>query len=84
MLLPGVDIHSTCNFDDNRSFYTQMSGTSVSTPMVAGVVSILYSINNNYTPDQIKYMLINSCIKITGDRNTEGYGYLDLRKLILL
>lgn len=84
MLLPGVDITSNNIFSSNKKFYTQMTGTSVSTPMVAGVVSLLYDINPDYTPDQIKYMLINSCIKLTGDRNSEGYGRLDLKNLILL
>lgn len=84
MLVPGVDIISTNVFSLNHKFYTTMTGTSVSTPMVAGIVSLLYSINPNFTPDQIKYMLINSCVKITGDRNSEGFGYLDLSKLILL
>ena len=83
-LVPGVDIISTNVFKKDHKFYTKMTGTSVSTPMVAGIVSLLYSINFNYTPDQIKYMLINSCVKISGDRNSEGFGYLDLEKLILL
>ncbi len=84
MLVPGVDIISTNIFSKNHKFYTKMSGTSVSTPMIAGVVSLLFDINPNYTPNQIKYMLIKSCIRITGDMNSEGYGYLDLSKLVLL
>lgn len=84
LLVPGVDIISTNVFSFNHKFYTKMTGTSVSTPMVAGVASLMYSINPNYTPDQIKYMLTRSCVKITGDRNSEGFGYLDLGKLILL
>ena len=81
MLLPGVDIISTNIYHKDRKFYTVMSGTSVSTPMVVGVASLLFSTNENYTPDQIKYMLITSCVRITGDRDIEGYGWLDLRKL---
>lgn len=84
LVVPGVDIISTNVFDKNKMFYTKMSGTSVSTPMVAGIASMLIHINPNYTPDQIKYMLIKSCTKITGDKNKEGYGYLDLNKLKLL
>ena len=61
-----------------------LSGTSVSTPMVAGVVSLLFRINENYTPNEIKYMIINSCIKLTGDRNSEGFGRLDLKNITLL
>jgi serine protease AprX len=84
IVVPGVDIISTNVFGKDKKFYTKMTGTSVSTPMVAGVVSLLLKINPNYTPDQIKYMLINSCVKMSGDRNAEGYGRLDLSKLKLL
>lgn len=83
-LVPGVNIVSTNVFSFNRKFYTKMTGTSVSTPMVAGVVSLLYNINPKYSPDQIKYMLVKSCNRITGDKNSEGFGYLDLNKLILI
>lgn len=84
LLVPGVNITSTNVFYLNKKFYTKMTGTSVSTPMVAGVVSLLYKINPNYSPDQIKYMLISACTKITGDKNSEGFGYLDLNNLRLL
>lgn len=83
-LVPGVNIVSTNVFSFNRKFYTKMTGTSVSTPMVAGVVSLLYNINPKYSPDQIKYMLVKSCNRITGNKNSEGFGYLDLNKLILI
>lgn len=84
LVVPGTDIVSTSIFDTKKSFYTRMSGTSVSTPMVAGVCSILKSINPEYTPDQIKYMLISACTPIEYDRNKEGFGYLDLKKLRLI
>lgn len=84
MLVPGVDIISTNVFDENRQLYTKMSGTSVSTPMVAGVCSLLFCINPSYTPDEIKYMLIKSCVPISFDRNAEGYGVLDLNRLRLI
>lgn len=84
MIVPGVDIISTNLFNNDKNFYTKMTGTSVSTPIVAGVVSLLLKINPNYTPNQIKYMLVKSCIKINGDRNSEGFGRLDLSMLTLL
>lgn len=84
MLTPGVDIISTDVFERSGNFYTTMTGTSVSTPMVAGVCSLLLNINPNYTPDQIKYMLIKSCKPITFDRNSEGFGVVDLRGIKLL
>lgn len=84
LVVPGVDIISTNVFNKKKSFYTSMSGTSVSTPMVAGVASLLLKINPNYTPDQIKYMLIRSCEEIDGNRNVEGFGVLNLEYLKLL
>jgi len=83
MVVPGVDIISTNIFTVEKKFYTKMSGTSVSTPMVAGIVSLFYNINSEYSPDQIKYMLIKSCVKISGDKNAEGFGYVNLRNILL-
>jgi serine protease AprX len=83
IVLPGVDIISTGIFK-SKEFYTTMSGTSVSTPMVAGVASLMFNYNINYTPDQIKYMIVNSTIKFMDDRNAEGFGRLDLSKLMLI
>ena len=83
LIVPGVDIMSTNNFQ-NKKFYTELSGTSVSTPMVAGIVSLLFRLNDKYTPNEIKYMLINACEPLKGDRNSEGYGVLDLRKLNII
>lgn len=83
IVVPGVDIISTKIFKEGK-YYSAMSGTSVSTPIVAGVASLLLNYNENYTPDQIKYMILNSGIRITGDRNSEGFGSLDLSKLKLI
>ena len=84
LVVPGVDIISTDIFGFSGKFYTKMSGTSVATPIVAGVASLLFKVNPNYTPDQIKYMLVKSCVPINGDRNVEGFGRLDLSRLKLL
>lgn len=83
ILAPGIDIVST-NVFDGVNFYTVMSGTSVSAPIVAGVVSLLLKINPKYTPNEIKYMLLNSCVRIGVDRNSEGYGRLELANLKLI
>ena len=81
MIASGVGINGLNN--GSNPFYTVMSGTSVSTPMVAGVVSIILQQHPTFTPDQVKRYLINSCTPITGDRNSEGFGWLDGRKLII-
>lgn len=80
MIASGVNINGLNNNIKN-GFYTIMSGTSVSTPMVAGVASIILKQHPNYTPDQVKKYLINSCTPINGDRNSEGFGWLNGNKL---
>ena len=78
ILASGVEINGLKN---NTAFYTTMSGTSVSTPLVAGVCSRLIKQNPSFSPDRIKKQLINSCNPITFDRNSEGFGWLDGTKL---
>ena len=73
LLAPAVDIIS-CN---NKFLpYTKMSGTSVATPIVAGVCAILKSKYPNITNNEIKKFLLSHCVKLTGNIDTEGAGYL--------
>ncbi|MBE5735370.1 MAG: peptidase S8 [Clostridiales bacterium] len=81
LVVSGVDVTTTSNFGITGKFYDRLSGTSMATPIVAGVVSRLLRIYPKHTPDQIKSILINSCKPLTGDRNIEGHGWLDLHDL---
>lgn len=73
LLAPAVDLVS-CN---NKFLpYTKMSGTSVATPIVAGVCAIIRSKYPHMTNNEIKKYLLSHCIKITGDADSEGAGYL--------
>lgn len=73
LLAPAVDIIS-CN---NKFLpYTKMSGTSVATPIVAGVCAIIKSKYPNMSNNEIKKFLLSHCEKITGSIDTEGAGYL--------
>lgn len=58
--------------------YCKMSGTSVATPIVAGIVALLISANPLISPDQVKVRLLGNCTPIVGDRNVEGFGYIEL------
>lgn len=83
IIVSGVDVVSTGRYAIDNSFYITMSGTSVATPIVAGVVLRLMNHSSDYTPDIIKHKLLSATTKITGDRNSEGYGILDLSKIQL-
>ena len=74
LLAPAVNVIS-CN---NKTLpYTKMSGTSVATPIVAGICAILKSHYPKMKNTEIKKFLLSNCTKITGDIDTEGAGYLN-------
>lgn len=77
LVAPGVDIVGGCSFNLVKKHYSTMSGTSISTPMIAGIVCYLLSINPKFTPNGIKNFLISNCKSITNNRNLEGFGYFD-------
>lgn len=77
IVAPGVGIKAGCSFHINKKHYSIMSGTSVSTPMIAGIVSYISSLNSKLSPNMIKHFLINNCVEITGHRNLEGFGYFN-------
>lgn len=78
LVAPSVDIKS-CGIS---TFYTSLSGTSVATPMIAGIACLLLQAKPNLTPQQIKQTLISVCRPITLNHNFEGYGYPNLKDLI--
>ena len=75
----GVDIVCTSQTDD---FYTKMSGTSVSTPMVAGACALLLQKYPKLNPLQVKSKLLRSCDAFLGDKNAEGFGIINIKKLL--
>jgi thermitase len=71
---PGVSILSTMptyhvkmNDDGYDENYDYMSGTSMSTPLVAGVAALVMSENPNLDPDQVEETLENSTDEIDGN-----------------
>ncbi|HEY0733472.1 MAG TPA: S8 family serine peptidase [Herpetosiphonaceae bacterium] len=59
-------------------FYTTMSGTSMATPHISGVVALLLEANPNLTPDQIKSLLIETATPMAGYQEFEvGAGYVN-------
>ena len=79
LVAPSVDINSCLN---SNKFYTKLSGTSVATPMVAGICALAFEKNKNLKPDNIKRALLQSCTPITFNKNFEGFGLLNAGKFL--
>lgn len=59
-------------------FYTQIHGTSMATPYVAGVVALMLDADPNLTPDEIKEILTSTASKMPGRSEWEvGAGYIN-------
>lgn len=59
-------------------FYTQISGTSMATPFVAGIVALMLDVDPTLTPDEIRQILIETTTKMPGYQDYEvGAGYVN-------
>jgi len=59
-------------------FYTTMSGTSMATPVVAGIVALMLEANPMLTPDQVKQILQQTATNMPGMEPWEvGAGYVN-------
>ncbi|HPZ08022.1 MAG TPA: S8 family peptidase [Candidatus Eremiobacteraeota bacterium] len=61
--------------------YIGMPGTSMASPIVAGVVANMIEANPELTHYQIKDILMSTADKfLEGDANTQGAGYIDVKE----
>lgn len=79
LIAPGVNITSLSN--TNLTGYTNLSGTSMSAPMVSGAAALLLNENPNYTHYDIKRKLINACSRIKASAYDQGAGVLDIERI---
>ena len=77
LVAPGTEITSL----SNRSGYRTLSGTSMSTPMVAGAAAQILQKNPHWSPDRIKQALVKTARNTGLGPNLQGAGALDLSKL---
>ena len=75
IIAPSVDITSISN-NFKQGLYSTMSGTSVATPIIAGICTILINQNPLASPDKIKHILLNLAQPLTHNKNDEGFGYI--------
>ncbi|MFZ5657103.1 MAG: S8 family peptidase [Pseudomonadota bacterium] len=63
---------------EHLPFYTYMSGTSMATPHVAGVIALMLEANPNLSPDQIKGIVERTATNMSGRLPWEaGFGHLN-------
>lgn len=78
VMAPGSDIYSLA---PNNS-YTTMSGTSMATPHVAGVVGLIRSANPDLTPAEVTTILFDTCVD-KGNTTQYGNGCVDAQAACL-
>ncbi len=79
LVAPGVGIIST--WKDNS--FKSLSGTSMSTPHVSGVVALLLEVKPELKPDEIKEILKLTAVDLGYDENTQGAGKVDAYRAYL-
>ncbi|MDQ1560249.1 MAG: serine protease AprX [Pyrinomonadaceae bacterium] len=59
-------------------FYTQISGTSMATPYVAGVVALMLDADPSLSPDEIKQIIVETATRMPRYQDYEvGAGYIN-------
>ncbi|MDP4174568.1 MAG: S8 family serine peptidase [Bacteroidota bacterium] len=76
ILAPGVDINSTLPHNS----YGVYSGTSMASPMAAGVCALLKHRHKDWTPEMIKSALISSARDLGFDIMSQGAGRINALK----
>jgi serine protease AprX len=59
-------------------YYTQISGTSMATPFIAGTVALMLDADITLTPDEVKQILVDTASRMPGREEWEvGAGYVN-------
>lgn len=93
VLSPGVGIVSLrspkSNLDKQRKdtrteeWYTTLSGTSMATPICAGIVAQMLQVDPSLTPDQVKERLMKTAKAYPDlDENSQGAGLINARAAV--
>ncbi|MBQ0139568.1 MAG: S8 family serine peptidase [Kurthia sp.] len=73
IVAPGEEIYSS-SFQKRGSSFENMSGTSMASPVVAAVVSLILSKNSKLTPNQVEYILEHSATDLGAKGFDVKYG----------
>lgn len=79
LVAPGVNITSLSN--TQLDGYRSSSGTSMAAPFISGTVALMLEKNKSLSPKAIGRELVNSCVSLNANRESQGAGLIDLEKL---
>lgn len=79
VVAPGTDIMSCSN---RGSYYVKKSGTSMATPIVSGAAALLLQKYPDLNNNQVKRKIIYSAKDLGEPWNKQGWGMLDIGRLI--
>jgi len=80
IVAPGSNIISCSNIRGKR--YSVRSGTSMSTPVVSGAIALLLSKYPEMTNREVKIRLKNCAVDMGLPHEIQGWGFLDIQKLL--
>lgn len=90
LVAPGENILSACHrWPKNkltvRNAYVEMSGTSMATPHVSGLLAAFLSARREFIgyPDRVKTLLLQHCTDLNRDPYIQGKGMPNLVKMIM-
>jgi serine protease AprX len=83
-----ISLRSPGSFMDKRykqhrvgTWYTSLSGTSMATPVCAGVAAQILQADSSLTPDQVKRLLMETARDLPdADNNNQGAGVVDAQQ----
>jgi subtilisin family serine protease len=78
IVAPGLYINSTIPNDG----YEEMSGTSMATPHISGVAALMLEQNNTLTPADVRRILMQSAVNISGRVFDVGAGEVNVKNAL--
>ena len=84
VVAPGEQVYTTTSYEKDSAYYSYCSGTSFSSPCVAGVAALVKSIYPNMTPDTFESLVrsTSSDLGAQGYDSYYGYGLINAQALL--
>ncbi len=84
VVAPGQQVYTTTSYDLDGMYYSYCSGTSFSSPCVAGVAALVKSVYPDMTPDSFEALVqtTSSDLGDTGYDPYYGYGLINVQALL--